>query len=133
MRAFSLCLAFALLLPQCGGSGGGADPKTAADEEHDASERSSASSASADSEADSAEAGPAESAPRGPSCDDGTCSVCGSGMCPTGWYCDESAPGGPACSWLTECAEKPSCSCVTKVLGSSCKCREDAGIKVSCN
>ena len=132
MRAFPLCLALAVLLPQCGGGAAGSDPKTAASEERDDAERSNADSTAADAES-STEPATAESAPRGPNCDDGTCSVCGSGICPAGWYCDEGAPGGAACSWLTECAEKPSCNCVTKVLGPSCKCRDDAGIKVSCN
>ena len=59
-------------------------------------------------------------------CDDGTCSTCGSGICPAGWYCDEKASGGGACSWLTECADKPTCACVTRVLGAACKCRKRA-------
>jgi hypothetical protein len=131
-RSILFCLLLALLLPQCGGAGGGSsEPKTAADGDAEESQSSSDGSQSdAQTEAESSEA--AEK-PRGPNCDDGTCSMCGSGICPVGWYCDESAPGGAACAWLKECAEKATCSCVTKVLGSTCKCRDESGIKVSCN
>ena len=59
-------------------------------------------------------------------CDDGTCSPCGDALCPTGWYCDESAPGGPACGWLPECAQKPGCGCIKKALA-GCSCEEKSG------
>jgi|SRR5688572_25703261 len=62
-----------------------------------------------------------------PSCDDGTCFECGSGLCPIGAYCDLSAPGGAACAWIQECPGSPSCACLRKVLGSSCGCEESAG------
>jgi hypothetical protein len=123
-----LPLVLAVLLPQCGG-GAGAEPRTAAtetDSGHDAQGEDEAN----DSESESA--GAPEEKAHGPSCDDGTCSLCGSGICPAGWYCDESAPGGAACAWLKECAEKATCGCVTKVLGASCKCRDESGVKVSC-
>lgn len=124
-------LLLASLLLHCGGAGGAAEPKTAATEDADASEASSDASKSEGDDSEGASAAPEK--PRGPSCDDGTCSLCGSGICPAGWYCDESAPGGAACAWLKECAEKASCGCVTKVLGSACKCRDESGVKVSCN
>jgi hypothetical protein len=74
-----------------------------------------------------------ETAPARSACDDGTCSPCGTGMCPTGWYCDESASGGPACSWLPQCAQKSSCACLTNTLGSACKCSEQTGgLHVTC-
>jgi hypothetical protein len=135
MRAFPLCLLLLVLLPQCGGGGstGGSEPKSPANGESGDSGDDNESSADADGDEDS---GPSaqESKPRGPNCDDGTCSLCGSGICPSGWYCDEGASGGPACSWLTECADKPSCGCITRVLGPACKCREEGGgLKVSCN
>jgi hypothetical protein len=126
-----LPLALALLLPQCGGAGG-AEPKTATTE----SERhgdAKGDEGSGDSESDGESASAPEEKAHGPSCDDGTCSLCGTGICPAGWYCDESAPGGAACAWLKECAEKATCGCVTKVLGASCKCRDESGVKVSCN
>ena len=130
MRALSLCLSLLLVLPQCGG-GGSTEPKTAADDD---SRESSTSTDPSASESQTEEAtSAAVDGPRGPSCDDGTCSVCGAGICPAGWYCDESAPGGAACAWLKECAEKATCGCVTKVLGAACKCRDESGIKVSCN
>jgi hypothetical protein len=75
----------------------------------------------------------AEPGPTGPDCSDGTCFVCGDGMCPVGFYCDERASGGSACSWLPECADNASCACVTGVLGASCTCDERAGgPSVSC-
>ncbi len=128
-------MAISLLLFGCGG---GAEPKTAADEQgHDAEEDGGsdddrAPSAGDDATKTSASRSSQQSERRGPDCTDGTCSVCGDGICPTGWYCDESAPGGAACSWLKECAEHPSCACVSKVLGADCKCRDDGGLKVSC-
>jgi hypothetical protein len=58
-------------------------------------------------------------------CDDGTCTPCGDALCPKGWYCDETAHGGPACGWLPECAQKSGCACVKKAL--SCACEEKSG------
>jgi hypothetical protein len=128
MRALPVGLLLVLLLPRCGGGPASGEAKSAADTADDG-ERASGDA----SDDDASDAEVADSKPKGPSCDDGTCSLCGSGICPTGWYCDENASGGAACSWLTECADKPSCGCVTRVLGSSCKCREEGGgLKVSC-
>jgi hypothetical protein len=126
MRAPSLCLVLLLVLPQCGGRFG----LGAADGRRESSASGDASASESQPEEETTAAA---DAPRGASCDDGTCSVCGSGICPAGWYCDESAPGGAACAWLKECAEKATCGCVTKVLGAACKCRDESGIKVSCN
>jgi hypothetical protein len=132
MRALPLCLLLLLTLPQCGGSSAGSEPESAAD--HAGDSESGADGSETGEEGDSDVASDAEDKPRGPNCDDGTCSLCGSGICPSGWYCDENASGGAACSWLTECADKPTCGCITKVLGSSCKCREEGGgLKVSCS
>jgi hypothetical protein len=121
----------ALMLVQCGGTAATPEPQ-AADRER---ESSGQPEEQGDDEGEAGnEANGASSEPAGPNCDDGTCSKCGSGICPSGWYCDENASGGPACSWLKECADKPSCSCVTRVLGAACKCREEAGgLKVACN
>lgn len=133
MRALLSALLLLLLLPQCGGGGAvGSDPKSAADGD-EGSDQSASSDGSDGDDDDAPSASADDDKPRGPSCDDGTCSLCGSGICPAGWYCDENASGGAACSWLTECADKPSCSCITRVLGSACKCREEGGgLKVSC-
>ena len=65
-----------------------------------------------------------ESGPSLPSCDDGTCFRCGEGICPKGFYCDQSAG---ACSWLPSCPEEASCGCVQNALGSSCSCQEKGG------
>ena len=112
----------------CGGTE--ANSGKAAQSAHEAANADHESGAS-DSEASDAPA--EEEAPKAGPCDDGTCSACGSGVCPTGWYCDESAAGGPACGWLPQCAQKNSCGCLTGKLGSSCKCSEQAGgLHVTC-
>lgn len=138
MRLFLCCLAL-VLLPQCGGSTAASDgPKSAADDTTGSADSSDGASDSAKTDGDEEEESSSSSSAtaeksKGPNCDDGTCSKCGSGICPAGWYCDEKAGGGGACSWLAECAEKPTCGCVTRVLGASCKCREEGGgLKVAC-
>ena len=133
MRALLCCLSLVCLLPECGGAAAtGGETKSAPD---DARRRPDAEAASADAdETDSNASAPAAAQAKGPNCDDGTCSLCGPGLCPRGWYCAEQARGGGACSWLAECAEKPSCGCVTRVLGATCKCREEnGGLKVACD
>lgn len=136
-RVGSCCLALTLL-SGCGGPATGEGPKSADAEAHPSAESGEGSSdsgktTSRDAEEDESSGSAVSQKSKGPSCEDGTCSKCGSGICPAGWYCDEKASGGGACSWLTECAEKPTCGCVTRVLGSSCKCREeDGGLKVAC-
>lgn len=130
MRALTCCLGLLLLLPQCGSGSTTGEAKSAADA---SSDQAAEGQSKDDTESDApSEAAANSSAPKATSCDDGTCSVCGSGICPTGWYCDEKA--GNACSWLAECADKPTCGCVTRVLGSACKCREEGGgLKVACD
>ncbi len=138
MRALLSCLALVLLLPQCGGgTAAGGSPKSAADGSQDSEDSGEGSGEDSATQNDdgtaSSESSSTASKSRGVNCDDGTCSKCGSGICPAGWYCDEKASGGGACSWLTECADKPSCACVTRVLGASCTCREEGGgLKVAC-
>ncbi|HYP74598.1 MAG TPA: hypothetical protein VER12_01510 [Polyangiaceae bacterium] len=114
-------------LAACGGGGAaGADgpakaPSAAATPHVDPAEPS-----------DDSTAEPAE-APTAAICDDGTCSPCGAGVCPKGWYCDESASGGPACGWLPRCAQKSSCGCLTGKIGAGCKCSEQGGgLHVTC-
>ena len=133
MRAFLCCFAVLLLLPQCGaGPETSGEAKSAADEQEGTKPKHEAADSDSGEEEPVESTGAAEKS-KLPSCEDGTCSPCGNGMCPAGWYCDEKASGGSACSWLAECAEKPTCSCVTRVLGSSCKCREESGgLKVAC-
>lgn len=138
MRLFLCCLAL-VLLPQCGGGAASSDTaKSAADATKGSADASDAASDTAKTDSDETEESSSSSSAasekaKGPSCDDGTCSKCGSGICPAGWYCDEKASGGGACSWLAECAEKPTCGCVTRVFGASCKCREEGGgLKVAC-
>lgn len=132
MRARSLPWLLTLLLVQCGGTTASSEPKSPSNGGDDDARSSDADSG--DGADDASEPSVASKEPQGPNCDDGTCSPCGSGICPSGWFCDENASGGPACSWLKECADKPSCGCVTRVLGAACKCREEAGgLKVSCS
>lgn len=131
MRALPWCFALLLLLPQCGGggpAGGGSEAKSAADASAPSPDREEQGSDTASSDE---EEGASPEKSKAATCDDGTCSPCGNGICPSGWYCDEKAG---ACSWLTECADKATCGCVTRVLGSACKCREEAGgLKVACD
>jgi len=128
MRTYDCCLAWLLLLAACGGGSTQPSPKSAAEEPDRAAPAASTASRAASDESSEAEEPRAAAGAR---CDDGTCTVCGSGICPSGWYCDEKAG---ACSWLAECAAKPSCGCITRVLGSACKCDGAAGgPKVSCD
>jgi hypothetical protein len=96
----------------------------------------SAEGGSADYEGDDGDyrEGGGEAETAGPDCSDGTCFVCGEGMCPKGFYGDEQAEGGPACSWLPDCAEDATCDCVKGALGSGCSCEEygDGGSHVTC-
>jgi hypothetical protein len=141
MRAF-MCFLALVLLPQCGGgTATGEGPKSAGDDSKSSADSTAAASdrgkrgkrGEDEGEQSSSDASTPEKS-KGPTCDDGTCSKCGSGICPAGWYCDEKASGGAACSWLAECPEKPTCACVTRVLGASCKCREESGgLKVACD
>jgi hypothetical protein len=120
----------ALLAASCG-SGGSLEARSADDAPASDSESVSREvDADADTETDSA--GAAE-APRS-ECDGGSCFPCGDGICPAGWYCQENAPGGAACSWLPACAERSECGCITGVLGSDCRCEErDGGAHVTCD
>ena len=129
------CFVLVSLLADCGGeTATGAEPKSAADDARASADSNDSSGRTDDDAEPASESAAAPERSNGTNCDDGTCSKCGNGICPAGWYCDENASGGGACSWLTECAEKPTCACVTRVLGSSCKCREDnGGLKVACD
>ena len=105
-----------LLAAACGGSTGKA--KSAHDDSRDSS--------SLDSDINAGE-------PPVLDCSNGTCSRCGKGLCPDGFYCDESANGGPACSWLPQCVNAAGCDCVTNALGATCGCEErDGGTYVTC-
>jgi hypothetical protein len=112
------CFALVLLLPGCGGSnatGAGAKSGTA--------ERK----AGRGGERNDADEGGEDDAPAPAPCADGSCVECGAGLCPKGFYCDESAPGGAACGWLPECAKEATCGCVKAGLGSGCECEEKNG------
>jgi len=107
----------------CGGS---APPSGAPDAEQSA-EKNDVDSTGDQAASDSNGAGDSRTVEReAPKCDDGTCTPCGDALCPRGWYCDESAPGGAACGWLPECAQKASCSCVKKAF-KGCACEEESG------
>jgi hypothetical protein len=123
---FALIALIALLLGACGGSPAGTGEPSATAHERATHESTEAPSTDDDSPTE-------EQAPEPALCSDGTCSTCGSGLCPSGWYCDESAKGGPACGWLPQCAQKSSCGCMTKVLGSGCSCSDQgSGLHVTC-
>lgn len=110
-----------LLAISCGGSAGSRPAESASAEGDEAA--TDGPTTAEGSEDDGEEAEPA---PRRVNCDDGTCFACGESLCPTGWYCDQSAKGGPACGWLPDCAAKTSCGCVSRVF-SSCSCEEKSG------
>jgi hypothetical protein len=115
--------------PACGGAG---TPEPRSADHSDSSESSASHDGDNDSSADEPGDAETESAPVDP-CADGTCFSCGKSLCLTGWYCDETAKGGAACSWQPECAKSPSCRCLIKVLGEGCSCKEDGGAPhVSC-
>jgi len=114
------------LLSACGGGTSAGKPVEHAESGGEDSPESSDDSAEPSGEDEAA------SEPPAPACSDGTCTPCGDGLCPNGWYCDETAKGGAACSWLPECAKKPGCACVERVL-SGCSCEErDGGQHVTC-
>jgi len=118
-----------LLAISCGGGSSARPAESAADGDGEAAGEGSGEEAASGAEE---EGGEGEPAPRRIACDDGTCSVCGEGLCPAGWYCNESAKGGPACGWLPDCAAKPSCACVGRVF-SSCSCEErGGGVHLTC-
>jgi len=102
--------------PACGGAS--SEPATA--ERADAEAMTSKSERAEDASEASAEAEDTPTRKRA-ACDDGTCTPCGDALCPTGWYCDESAKGGAACGWLPECAKKPTCACLKRVFSGACE------------
>jgi hypothetical protein len=69
-----------------------------------------------------------DTGPRLPSCDDGSCVVCGDGICPTGFYC-ESHGGVTGCAWSAACARKPTCECLRPTIQGEarCSCEERKG------
>ncbi len=111
----------ALLIGCAAGCGGSEKPAETAGEKTPAHQSSSDSSDDASTSADES----AAPEPKRATCADGTCTPCSDALCLTGWYCDESAHGGPACGWLPECAGKAGCGCVKKALG--CACEEKSG------
>ena len=101
--------------------GGGSTPGPATAETSDVEERRESSDSDGDEKSSSASDDGEAPVAKKPACDDGTCTLCGEAQCPAGWYCDESAKGGPACGWLPECAKKPTCACVKKAFPGGCE------------
>ena len=120
-----LCaLGLAAFCLRCGSS---ATPEANAPHSENESADADGSDADTEEEAESAADGPAEEpAARADPCADGSCFACGSGFCPPGFYCDESAQGGPGCAWLPACAPKMTCSCIESEV-SGCSCSESGG------
>jgi len=117
MKSLGALLSLSLVLLACSSSKPPAGPAAA----------DTAPESSVDASADEEAAAEPEAEEPKPSCDDGTCFECGRGLCPIGAYCDQGAPDGAACVWIQECPGAPSCSCLRKVLGSSCQCEESGG------
>jgi hypothetical protein len=67
---------------------------------------------------------PVEETP--PACTDEGCFACGTAFCPVGFFCDEAASGGPACSWVPDCARKAGCDCVVRALP-GVHCQSESG------
>jgi len=123
----SASLAAALVAAACGGRSSSKPADTAS------GPRSAHADPSSGGGEEAEEDEPGEAAPALPRCDDGTCFACGQGICPKGFYCDEQAVGGAACSWLPSCPTEPACSCVKRTLGAGCSCEErEGGVFVSC-
>jgi hypothetical protein len=117
------------VVPSCGA--GGAPEAKSPDTEAEEPKADVETQAVSETEGADAEA-PETTQPAG-SCADGSCFACGSGFCPAGFYCDESASGGPGCGWLPTCAPKATCACVELVL-SDCSCKEsDGATHVTCD
>lgn len=127
--AAPLVAGFLLLALNLGACGGGEiAPGSRAQSGHDA-----ANTATHEQASDEPDTAPEQEAPALATCGDDSCGPCGAGLCPRGWYCDESAAGGPACGWLPECAQKSGCGCLNGKLGASCKCSEQgASVHVTC-
>jgi hypothetical protein len=118
---------FCLALPLATGCGGSGKPAEAA-----APVAESGGDSARQGRAPASDEEPEPAAPARALCEDGTCTPCGDAVCPSGWYCDESARGGPACGWLPECAQKASCGCVKKAFA-GCSCADEHGAAhVSC-
>lgn len=123
---------FALALALACGSGGGAPEAQSADDAT-AAETSESEADSGASEAGAETSSAQSESASGSACDDGTCFPCGDGICPAGWYCQDDAKNGAACSWLPDCAERGECGCITRVLGSGCACEQrEGGAHVKC-
>lgn len=91
-----------------------------------------ASPAPTTAKASSDGAAPVTTAPQKRSpCADGSCTECGEGICPAGYFCVDNK-GHKGCAWLAGCVDKPACGCVSRALP-SCSCKDDGGVaKVSC-
>ena len=118
---FVTSLIVSLVATACGG---GSTPEPATAESSDGDESRASRDSNDDEPSSSAADDDAAPVAKKPACDDGTCTLCGDAQCPTGWYCDESAKGGPACGWLPECAKKPTCACAKRVFSD---CEEKNG------
>ena len=124
---FVLCGLALTYIGACGGSEASTGPS--AKSAHETASADRAAHDAHDEAAPDSDSPAEEEAPKAGPCDDGTCFTCGSGICPSGWYCDESAPGGPACGWVPGCEKKKSyCNCLSEALHHQCACiNDDAG------
>jgi hypothetical protein len=122
-----LCaLGLAAFCIRCGSSAAPEAKAPDSDNESADAEGSPADSDEEEEEEAGADGSAEEPAARADPCADGSCFACGTGFCPPGFYCDESAQGGPGCAWLPACAPKMTCSCIEREV-SGCACSESGG------
>ena len=113
------CAAVVVLALACG-SGSEKPPTTASSgNELGAKPDSSTTTGASTSEA--------PAGPRRPSCDDGSCFVCGESICPNGFYCETAGSAAPACGWAAGCAQKATCACLGPQT-KGCTCEERGGV-----
>lgn len=81
---------------------------------------------------DSTDAGPTTTAPaKKAPCADGTCTECGDGICPSGYFCVDTK-GHKGCAWIASCVDKPTCACLAREV-KSCSCKDEGGVaRVAC-
>jgi hypothetical protein len=114
-------------LVSCGGQGSGAasaDSTGSGDSSDDSTEGDDSSDSegeSAESDSSGASRSSSTRAVTRATCASGGCSECGEGACPPGMFCIKSG-ANTGCSWFPECGNNADCNCISKHIGSNCRC-----------